>query len=134
MFSPVFFGPDDQQRSHLCDVGNWIHKEAIVTRLWAGGPRRFAVNSDDSGVVREAPGVWKHGNIVPHADNRKRIDSDRGPDGKERIHRKTEGIKLQGLNQYPIIVGIVKHQPFKYLELSTPHSRSTGASKSPTSD
>ena len=109
--------PIDSKASHLCDVGTWTSKEAIVTQSErrAGDHRHIAAKSDDSGIARETRGAGKHGNIVPHADNRKRIDSDRGPDGKERIHRKTEGIKLQGLNQYPTIVGIVNNQPFKYL-------------------
>ena len=116
MFSQKdFFCPADKKASHLCDVGTWIHKEEFVTRLWADSYRHIAVNSDDSGIVRENTGAGKHGNIVSHADNRKRIDSDRGPDGQERIHRKTKGNKLRGLNQYPTIVGLVNHQPFKYL-------------------
>ena len=49
----VFFGHDDHQWSHLCDAGTWFHREAIVTPIWADGHRHIAVNTDDSGAVRE---------------------------------------------------------------------------------
>ena len=108
-----FYGPDDLHRSHLSDAGTWTYK-ANVTPFWAGDHRRFAVRSDDSGRAGEAPGIRKHGTYVPHGDNRKRKDVDRGTDGGSN-QRPTEGNKLKGSNQYPTIVGLANHQPFRYL-------------------
>ena len=66
MFSQKdFFCPADSTASHLCDVGTWIHKGSNCNPSWAGSYRHIAVNSDDSGIVRETTGVGKHGNIVP---------------------------------------------------------------------
>ena len=74
----VFYDPDDLQRSHLSDARTWTHKDADVTLHWAGDHRRSAVCSDDSGRAGEAPGIVKLGVTVPHGDNRKRKDADRG--------------------------------------------------------
>ena len=109
-----FFGPDDLQRSHLSDARTWTRKDAIVTLSWAGDHRRFAVCTDDSGRAGEAPGIAKLGVIVPHGDNRKRKDADRGPDGGHN-QRTTEGFKLRGTNQYSTIVGLIHNQPYNYL-------------------
>ena len=109
-----FYGPDDLHRSHLSDARTWTYK-AIVTPFWAGDHRRFAVCSDDSGRAGEATGIAKLEGTVPHGDNRKREDADRGPDGGNNQRTTTGGIKLEGSNQYPTIVGLVNHQPFRYL-------------------
>ena len=114
----VFCGPDDLQRSHLSEIGTWTHKYADVTLHWAGDHRRSAVSSDDSGQAGEATALEckKHGTSVPHGDNRKRKDADRGSDGGNNIQRKdTEGFKLRGTNQYPTIVGLTDDQPYNYL-------------------
>ena len=111
-----FVGPDDLQRSHLSDARTWTHNNAIVTLFWAGDRRRFAVCSDDSGRAGEAPGIAKLGVTVPHGDNRKRKDADRGTDGGNNQRTTTEGFKLRGTNQYPTIVGLTHNQPFNSWE------------------
>ena len=110
----AFYGPDDLHRAHLSDARTWTHKDANVTLSWAGDHRRFAVCSDDSGRAGEAPGIAKLEVTVPHGDNRKRKDADRGTDGGNN-QRTTKGFKLRGTNQYPTIVGLVNNQPFNYL-------------------
>ena len=110
----AFVGPDDQQWSHLCDVGTWSHWEAIVTPFWAGGHRHMAVSIDDSGKVSETPVIGKHGTTVTHGDSRKHNTVDRGQD-LGRKQGTTERIKIRGSNQYPTIVGLINNQPFNYL-------------------
>ena len=74
------------------------------------------VSIDDSGRASEALCIGKNETTVICRDSRKDIAADPGQDG-EKSQRTIQRIKLTGLNQYPTIVGLVKTQPFNYLEV-----------------
>ena len=103
------------QRSHLRDPGTLPLRQSTVVPVWVGDRPRLADLPDDSRIAGAASEVPEHGlNIVTHSDSRKRADVAH-KSTRRSYQRTAEGIKLRGSNQYPTIVGLANHQPFRYL-------------------